>query len=91
MRKLCVTYTELSTFVVDCVWVLIDYISPWLFKIKKADMDVVSLGPATAMNLSKRCCSDMSQESKVSLINGATAIAILAGNATTINFVSGCL
>lgn len=54
-------------------------------------MDVVSLGPATAMNLSKSCCSDMSQEFKASLITGATAIAILARNATAINFVSGWL
>lgn len=54
-------------------------------------MDVVSLGPATVMNLSKSCCSDMLQESKASLITGATAIAILARNATAINFVSGWL
>jgi hypothetical protein len=64
MRKICVTYTDLSTFVVGCVRVLIYYISPWLFKIKKADMDVVSLGSATAMDLSKSCCSDMSQNLK---------------------------
>lgn len=54
-------------------------------------MDVVSLEPATAMDLSKSCCSDMSQEFKASLITGATAIAILARNATAINFVSGWL
>ncbi len=54
-------------------------------------MDVVSLGSATAMNLRKSCCSDMSQESKASSITGATAIAILAMNANAIKFVSGWL
>lgn len=51
-------------------------------------MGVVSLGPATAMKVSESCCSDMSQESKASLITGATAIAILARNASATNLVS---
>ncbi len=54
-------------------------------------MGVVSLGPATAMKFSESCCSDMSQESKSSLITGATAIAILARNASATNLVSGGL
>jgi len=51
-------------------------------------MGVVSLGSATAMSFSESCCSDMSQESKASLITGATAIAILARNAPAKNLVS---
>lgn len=47
-----------------------------------------ALGSATAMSFSESCCSDMSQESKASLITGATAIAILARNATAKNLVS---
>jgi len=68
--------------------VLIDQVSPWLFKIKKADMGCCQPWDRNSHKWGK-LLQRYVIEPKASQITGAAAIAILARNASAINFVSG--